>query len=307
MSGKSKAAPKRASPFSMTGFGRSSQSERGIIHTVEIRSVNSRFLDLVLRLPAGFTHLESEIRKVLAAKLHRGRVEVTISREVEEARDEGFHFNESLLRSVYAGVAAHLENSEIWSERVRESFVSALLQRREILEFEAVPEDITEEKGLIFSVLADALLSLLEARKAEGASLGKDVETRVSFIEELVNSIEARQGNRPAELQKRFEERLSKLTSEREIDPERLALEVAILSDRIDISEEITRLKTHLSKTRETLGLHPCGRKLDFFTQEIGRELNTISSKAQDSEIQHSIIEAKAELEKIREQAANIE
>ncbi|MCB0318407.1 MAG: DUF1732 domain-containing protein, partial [Bdellovibrionales bacterium] len=191
--------------------------------------------------------------------------------------------------------------AEIDEELIRSIFIG-----RDILEIES-SEITTEEKTLVTNALSKAIESLLESRAEEGVKLTEDILHRLSLLEKLFSSTAALAENN-AELQKqKLLDRVSKLANLGELEPGRLETEVAFLADKLDITEELVRGKSHLAKFREIVSQPPHGKKLDFILQEIGRELNTIASKAQNSEIQSLIVEAKGECERIKEQIQNIE
>ena len=293
--------------LSMTGFGRGTKQDSNVAVSVELRSVNGRFLDLSFKLPREYSSLESEARKLLASVVARGRVDVSASRVVRSADMAGMRFDSALFQSYYqAGLAAATERG-LADESFRREFAVSLLSRREVLDRDEPVTNLDGEKELFLAALKEACAGLVQMRAVEGGVLAKELSDRFLEIERIRREIETRAASAGKTLKTKLIERLELLAPEVRLDPARLTQEAAILADRVDVSEELSRLSSHLLQTRTVLSEPPCGRKLEFLIQELGREISTIGAKAQDAESQHLVVAAKAELEKAKEQVANIE
>ena len=291
--------------MSMTGFGRALHQAEGLSIEVEMRSVNHRFLDLNIKLPRIYFSYEPEIKRLLSGEIKRGRVEVFVTRRTNDIGCLSVQFNKPLfeqLKGVYAEVLA------ISVESISSDVAQSILSRREVLDVAEETSGIGAEYPLILVAIQNALKDFRSMRISEGAHLKSDMEQRLTKLLELHGKISTATILTPQAFKDRLLERMRRLSPEVSLDPSRLALEVALLTERIDTSEELVRLKSHFNQFRKGLTLgSEVGRKLDFLVQEIGRELNTIASKAQDSAVQHLVIEAKAEVEKIKEQIQNVE
>jgi len=289
---------------SMTGFGRGEAEAGGRQWVVEMRCVNHRYLDLKIKMPKGYAGLEEKARKTVAATMQRGRVDVLLSvtgdfsdlREIEVNSNLAATYRESLTN---LGVALDLQDNTTLSQLASYPDVLVLKQREEDL-------------GLVWPAMEQALKQALSAcdtmRSQEGDAMAKDLEQRLSHFSEVIHTIE---NTIPELLQRReqnLKERLQKLLDNVQLDPQRLAQEVAILADKTDVTEEIVRLDSHINQFRAFLGSdEAAGRKLDFLLQEFLREVNTMASKINDAAIAHLGVELKGELEKMREQVQNIE
>ena len=280
----------------MTGFGRGSVDAGERRLRVEIRSVNHRGLDLKIRSGESDAFCDSEIARAVRAAVERGAVTVLI-RDESAAASAGI--DEARVRALY-GVLEQLRQELKIAEPVTLGTVGAYLgaSHGSALSGETLWE-------LLRPAVAAALKELTAMRAREGAALAVDLEARRVHLGEMAASLRARAATLPEKFSQRLQERLAGQTA---IDPARLAQEVALMAERLDVTEELVRLETHLGHLGEILkGKGAVGRKLDFVVQEIGRELNTVASKAQDAEMAAVVIDAKAELEKLREQAQNVE
>jgi uncharacterized protein (TIGR00255 family) len=290
----------------MTGFSRVSFGGHGVELDVEVRSVNHRFLDVVVKGPRCYSSFERDI-KTIFQKLHRrGRIEVSISRRAVVDTSNGDAFPPSIGRYMKLYGAA-CKRYGLSTDSLG-AFLGQVLLREGSLSDEGV--DIPEDEVAVFlRVIEEGSEALSVMRENEGAGLYADLSKRLDILERHVNSVQGMSGAAPARLRERLVERIRLIAPEVRVDEQRFAAEVAFLSDRIDISEELARTRIHLAAFRESLKGESdgVGRKLDFLTQEIGREFNTIGSKAQDAAIQGVVVDAKAELERIREQVQNIE
>lgn len=288
---------------SMTGYGRCVAAEDGREMTVEVKSVNHRFLDTSCRLPRSIGFLDDAVRRGVCERLSRGHVDVFVN-YVNHRQD---------ARTVQ--VDAQLACSY---KKALEELAKALGQNSELSlsEYAKLPDVLTVVEGeedqevvsaLFERALSGALDDLCAMRRREGESLRKDVLVKAAAIDELRAKIALRAPHVVEEYRDRLAQRLSALL-EGEIDEARFATEVAIFADRAAIDEELVRLESHIAQIRSTAELsEPVGRKLDFLVQELNREVNTIGSKASDAEIAQCVVAAKGEIEKLREQVQNIE
>jgi uncharacterized protein (TIGR00255 family) len=294
----------------MTGFGRASVDLGNRRLRIEIRSVNHRGLDLKIRSHAPDTYCDAEISRVVRGAVERGAITVSIR---DEAGPADVIIDEVRAKSVYAALQ-RLQRELGLIEPIELTTVAAFLGANAGapgLSGEALWEALRPG-------VETALGELRATRAREGAALGADLRTRVARLQELARAIAAGAAALPDKFVRRLEERLAAVREQPGFEPGRLAQEAALMAERLDVSEEITRLETHLGHLLEILGgrtspggvpntSQAVGRKLDFVIQEVGRELNTVGSKAQDAGIAGLVIDGKVELEKIREQAQNIE
>jgi uncharacterized protein (TIGR00255 family) len=290
---------------SMTGYGRGTAAGVATGISVEMRSVNNRFLDVQVKLPRNLASIESRVRKAVQERFSRGRIDVFISRSGNEANPFRLGLDHGLAEQ-YIGILKELKARYALSGDVDLSLASTL---PDIITREEVSEDADALWGLVESGIEQAAAALRTMRENEGAALARDIAERLASIEIMTRAVGLRVPMTVEQARKRMTESLERILKEQP-DPLRVAQEIAILAERTDVTEELTRLGSHLSQLRAMLssaGQEPVGRKLDFLIQEMGREVNTIASKALDAEISLQVVQIKAELEKIREQAQNIE
>ena len=291
---------------SMTGFSRVSFGGHGMELDVEVRSVNHRFLDVVVKGPRCYASFERDIKNIFQRLHRRGRVEVSITRRSVVDGGDSEVLPTSVDRYVKLYGAA-CKRYGISTDSLGTFIGQVILREGNLVdEGSLVPE---EEVGVLLRVVDEASEALAVMRESEGAALHGDLSKRLEFLEGQVSAIHGMSAVAPARLRERLIERIRLIAPDVRVDEQRFAAEVAFLSDRIDTSEELSRAGIHLAAFKEALkgDAEGVGRKLDFLTQEIGREFNTIGSKAQDAAVQGLVVEAKAELERIREQVQNIE
>ncbi len=288
---------------SMTGYGCSEKENDLLAVCVEIKTVNSRFLDFNLRLPREYSQFEIEIRKQINAMLKRGRVDLIITRRTNIQSTAELEFNKPLF-DAYLKLYTECDGEE----GVKKQFIKELLLKKEIADSSQSTTEVDEaEKNLLFDGIREALTKLYEARVKEGAELEKYLLNEINNLDSCRTTIATKAAAAPARYKDKLNERLSKLVSDADFDKTRLEQEVAIFADRVDITEELVRLESHLKLFLKEMENTPNGRSLEFVLQECGREFNTIASKAQDAEIQTIVVSAKAALERIREQVQNVE
>lgn len=289
---------------SMTGFGRGETTGPLGRLTVEMKAVNHRFSEVVFRMPKQLNALEEQARKLVQAQVSRGRVDIFVSWD-RTADARGVKVDKELAMAYYSALKQLGE--EIGSKS--ELSLDTLARLPDVL---TVGEgEVTSEElwPLFESALNQARAQLVAMREREGASLVSDVAARLDTLVAFGDLVATRSPQVVEEYKSRLQRRLEELLPQgHAVDPQRLAQEVAIFADRSDITEEVQRLGSHIGQFRQTLGEEEAiGRKLDFLVQELGREVNTIGSKANDAAITARVVEAKGELEKIREQVQNIE
>lgn len=290
---------------SMTGYGRMEADCAGRRLTVEIRSVNNRYLEIQVKMPRTLAALEPGIRKALQERFSRGRFDVFITRNGDEGVPSRFTLDTELAGQ-YVALLRDLKARFDLPGEVDLPLVGGI---PDIIRREETREDPETLWNAILETLSRSLSELQAMRTVEGAALARDMKERIAKIENLVAKISERSPLSVETAHRRMEEAVKRLSGE-EIDPLRLAQEIAILAERTDITEELTRLASHMVQFARLIDDgrgEAVGRKLDFLLQEMGREANTIASKAMDTAIAHDVVEIKAELEKIREQAQNIE
>jgi uncharacterized protein (TIGR00255 family) len=289
----------------MTGFGRAEVSRDGINISAEVRSVNSRYLDLTLRLPRSISQREKELKDIVRTFLNRGNLNITVKIAYDSNGAIPLKVNTAAAKSYFK-----LLNEIRKSVKIREQVkLEHLLTFSEVLE--PVGEEETDEREweLVQETVRQALENLNTMRSQEGSELAKDLEKRIHRMEETLNEVEKLSKERIPEERKNLHERIAQLVEDKfVIDQNRLELEIALMVDKLDITEECVRYRSHNKFFLEALNKNEAaGRKLNFLVQEMNREANTIGSKSSDAAIAHMIIGLKEELEKIREQLQNIE
>ena len=288
--------------YSMTGYGKGNAVKNIISVEVEIKSVNSRFLELFLKLPPLLSDKEYEMREILKSKIKRGKINVTVQLKRNGNNDLAM-VNETKLKE-YISLIEKIKKTAGIKEEIK---IEHILNNREIISSSDI--SLTEtEFNLAKKALKSAVDELLKMRKDEGKELAKDLSKRIQRIEGKVVLIEKEFKKSVTSHFKKLRERLRSLTGEAELDEHRLNLELAAIADKADITEECVRLKSHLKFFIDSMNKQAePGRKLNFLCQELNRETNTISSKSISTSLTHNAVLIKEEIEKIREQIQNIE
>ena len=290
--------------LSMTGYGRAEQTLNGRDITVEVRSVNARYFEYSSRLPRTCAFLEDKLKALAAQRVHRGKVELSLTIQSVAAADTVVQVNWPLAESYRQALAAMAERLDVKNDVT----VSALARFPDVLSQSAAPTDPDALWADVSAVAGQALDAFVAMRATEGEKLYADVAGRLNAVEELVASIEQGSAGRVQAYTERLYARLRELLADRNIDESRILTEAALFADKTAIDEETVRLRSHVAQYREILSLtEPIGRKLDFLTQELNREANTIGSKCQDAAMTRLVVALKSEIEKIREQIQNIE
>lgn len=292
---------------SMTGFGRGTAEAYGTTATVEVRSVNKRHNDVSVRMPSALSAYEADIEARVKKAFERGQFNVYI--DVEEKEDEALPIRvDEEATARYARLLNRVRAAAGIEEPLRLEHVLKFSDIFTSVE-EAEADDADEETWQVVQAALDrALDTLRDMRRREGEALRHDLDERLDLIAEHLQSVEERAPERIGEAQDRLNRRLAELMDSDRIDPERLEMEIAILADKYDITEECVRLRSHLNMFREALADDDAvGRKLNFIAQEMQREVNTIGSKANDTVLTRHTVAMKEEVEKIREQIRNVE
>lgn len=292
---------------SMTGFGRCSQSVDGLDITVEVKSVNSRFLDCSVKISRAFAYLEERIKPYLQKRgISRGKVDVWIGIEVADSGEVDITLDEGYLKG-YLNALYRLRDGYRLHDDIS---VMSVARNQEIFRVKKPEEDVERDWSRVLSVLAPAVDAFLSTREREGESLARDMSKKLEHILERVDQIEILSQESVLHYRERLADRIRDALSDNQITPDegRLLTECAIYSDKVAVDEELLRLRTHIATFSEMLaGGEPVGRKMDFLIQEMNREINTTGSKCNNAEIAQHVVEVKCELEKIREQIQNLE
>jgi uncharacterized protein (TIGR00255 family) len=289
---------------SMTAFGRGQAPARDGAWVVELRCVNSRFLDTHFRLPTGLAGLEERIKKFMATRLTRGRINIAVKATGAVEVPPRLVLNKPLVHE-YRRVLDELK-AELGLNN--DPGLGPFLANRDLVLVEDASPDLDQLWAELEPALKQALDEVEAMRAAEGANLAQDLAERLELLDRLFSEAAAQAPLVVENYRARLKDRIAQLMADPEPDPQRLALEVAILADKCDVTEEAVRAQSHLVQFREALEVaEPVGRKLDFLLQELNREANTMTSKLPDAKASQLCVEIKAELERLREQVQNIE
>ena len=289
---------------SMTGFGKAScEYAEGTI-SIELSSVNHRYLDSSVRLPSEWSSLEPVLRDALKERLSRGKINVSVSRK----RDGGDAQRIRLDRDVAEQyIRASKELGELLDSTEPLS-LQTLAQFETVFTYEEGEEDLDEAKDVLMNLLREAVSHLDAMRETEGKALARDLAHRIGLIRESVRAVEERLPALNEVFAERLRARIEELGQDTSITEERIAMEVALMAEKSDVTEEVVRLKSHLDHAEELLRSdEPVGRKLNFLSQEVQREINTLGAKVRDTDVIRQVLHMKSELERIREQIQNIE
>lgn len=289
---------------SMTGYGRARQERNGRNITVEVRSVNNRYLDCTVKMPRAYIFAEDAMKALVQKYISRGKVDVFVTVDSVTADQTVVQVNEPLARSYYQALSRLREMFSLEDELS----ASTLARFPDVLAVTKAEEDLEMISADICAVLEEALTAHRQMRSVEGEKLFSDIAGRADTIESVVAKVEERSPQTVSEYRARLEAKMREVLQSTTIDESRILTEAAIFADKIAVDEETVRLRSHLSQLRTMLsGDEPVGRKLDFLIQEVNRECNTIGSKCNDLTIARDVVNMKAEVEKIREQVQNIE
>ena len=288
----------------MTGYGRAVETVNGREFTVELRSVNNRYLDCTVKMPRSLSFAEEAVKQAVKAAVSRGKVDVYISVKSETADDTKITLNTAVLEGYLAAMRQMVTDFGVKDD----ISVSAVSRLPEVFSVEKPEVDEEQLKADLLSVVSKALAGYNAMRETEGKALDADLRSRGNTILELVTNVEAGNGQTVIDYRTRLENKLKEVLANTSIDESRILTEAAIFADKVAVDEETVRLRSHLEQMNTMLtGGGAVGRKLDFLLQEMNREANTIGSKCTDVRLARIVVDIKAELEKIREQTQNIE
>ncbi|WP_176696235.1 YicC/YloC family endoribonuclease [Candidatus Kryptonium thompsonii] len=289
----------------MTGFGKAEIKQDGVSVSVEVKSLNSRFLEVIPKIPRILQSREFEIRELIRRKIARGKITILIDLEIDPAYLRTFEVNFDIVNHFVKLLREIKKKAKVKGEIKLEH----LLMFREIFE-SGLTNDISDEHWeIVKSAIDEALDKLVEARKKEGLELSKDIENRINLISDHLEKILTLSEQSLKNKQSTLKQKIEKIFEDVEFDKNRLEMELVLLADKLDVTEECVRLKSHLKFFLETLKSDEVavGRRLNFLLQEMLREATTIGAKTEDAEITYLVIAVKEEIEKIREQLQNIE
>ena len=290
--------------LSMTGYGSAKGIVGGLDVTVELKSVNNRYLDCNVRMPRNLLFAEETVKQTISASVGRGKVDVFVSAASSANSDMTVAINHDLAKGYYEAVCSIAQDlgieSGITANQIARYPDVLVLEKRELDKEQAAKE--------LSVVAAEAVGEFNKMRAREGLRLKEDMLSKLSNIEQLVSYVEERSPQTVAEYRQRLEAKLREVLEEKALDEQRMVTEAAIFADRTAVDEETVRLRSHIAQFRQMLeGGSPVGRKLDFLIQEFNRESNTIGSKCNDAALARVVVDLKSEIEKIREQLQNIE
>ena len=288
--------------YSMTGYGRADYNENGLNLVVEIKTVNNRNLDLNCKMPRMFLSLEDGKRKLVQSYIQRGRVDLFIN--FSDMREQAANVEVDLAKAqAYYNASKTIADALSLTNDIS---VSQLMKSPDVI-VDAISSDATEFKDIVINTVAEALKNLNSMRLVEGEKLVKDLLSRVEVIENLAGKIKERAPLVAKEYKEKLKTRIEEFLLDVKYDEARLLNEVAFYTDRVNIDEELTRLKSHIGQFRKIVDASESGKKLDFLMQEFNRETNTICSKSNDIEVTNYALALKNEIEKVREQVQNLE
>ncbi|WP_295791256.1 YicC/YloC family endoribonuclease [uncultured Veillonella sp.] len=291
---------------SMTGFGRGRVASNDVEIQVEIKSVNSRYLDIYLNMPAVLNEFETDLKQTIKNELNRGKVEVYISLKDNREREKSIVINRTLVNQIRQVLVD--EGFYTSTDSIR--LMDVMNISKDWLNVSEIPTDNSGLGLLAQEALKQALAGLVSMRQKEGALLKADIEARLSTMESLLHGIKENKDGLLRRYEERLQSKIEALVEKHAIhaDSDRILQEVAILADKTDITEEIVRFGSHVVQLKDTLlETKPVGRKLDFLIQEMNREVNTMGSKGSDLDVIDRVVGLKYELEKVREQIQNLE
>jgi uncharacterized protein (TIGR00255 family) len=287
----------------MTGYGQASREDEQSKITVEVKTLNSKFLDISVRLPKILSEKEIEIRNLISEKLHRGKISVAIEYIHKSGADTLMNVNKDLFRMYYSELQRLAEEVDA----SKQDIFRMALQYPEVVIPNENPSEKEKEWAAVKSVLLEAIVKCNGFREREGKALGKKLKSYAERIRQQLETVPQYESQRVERIRERLKGNLKEFMGAEGVDLNRLEQEIIYYIEKIDINEEKVRLNTHLDHFVEILQSEETnGKKLNFISQEIGREINTIGSKANDADIQRLVINMKEELEKIKEQAMNV-
>ncbi|MBN1277894.1 MAG: YicC family protein [Deltaproteobacteria bacterium] len=290
---------------SMTAYGRSECQTREKIFSAEIKSVNNRFKDIILRLPRNFQEVERDLKSIISSRISRGRIEISVQSEDTGGESSyNLELNIPLVKS-YMKLFSQLEEDFGVEKRIQ---ADTLLKMNDVILYRAAELNVEELKPTLEGLINSAIDSLDMMKIKEGEAIEADFKIRLGLLDEYVSEVENRSPDLIEEYRNRLQTNIKRMLEDISVDENRLAQEVAFFAERSDITEEVVRIRSHLKQFYEYLALDDAlGRRLEFLIQEINREVNTLGTKASDPLVTGIVVEMKAELEKMREQVQNVE
>jgi len=289
---------------SMTGYGSAKGTSGKLEISIEAKSVNNRYLDSSIKMPRVFNAFEENLKALISNAISRGKIDVYVSIDSSKADDIEIKVNMPLVKAYVSAFQSIIDENDV----CKDVYISDITRSPDVVHAEKKEIDSEALKIDLCAVLSGALADLNEMRKREGEKLYSDMTLRLDEIEKLTALVEEISPKTVEEYRKKLESRMSEILQTANIDESRILTEAALFADRVAVNEEIVRLRSHISQLREMiLTNEPVGRKIDFLVQEFNREVNTIGSKGNDADMSKIIVDLKAEIEKIREQAQNIE
>lgn len=288
----------------MTGYGRGARVVDGRDLTIELKSVNHRFLDLAFRMPRSFAYLEDSLRQLMQSRLARGHVDIFITYRNLRDDSKSVAVDKALLNAYMDAMNEMAEHTGL----ANDAHLTYYAKLPDVMRVDEAEEDRDALKELALACMNDAIDELLIMREKEGARMGADIEMRLKNIETFTQGVHERAPLVVEEYREKLTQRVTEILDGKEIDLARITQEVAMYCDRVNIDEEIARMNSHLKGMRDAMASdQSIGRRLDFIVQEMNREANTMGSKASDIELVALVVNLKSEIEKIREQVQNIE
>ncbi|HEY8269622.1 MAG TPA: YicC/YloC family endoribonuclease [Pseudobdellovibrionaceae bacterium] len=290
---------------SMTGYGTSKAQQKDLNVEVSIRSVNGRFLDTRFHLPREFVPFEADLKKLLNEKILRGTVDIFVNRKNKATHEAAeVHVNEALAKKYLAAFQKIAKITKLPSQ----IHLEILARMPDVIQVEEKQEVSTQEEKMLKFVFSKACGDCVKEREREGRFLQKELEKLVRDLEGQVSIVTGLREEANRHLQERFEQKISHRLKNQEVDPQRITQEIVIQLEKADINEELVRLSEHIKNYKDLLkSAQAEGKKLDFYTQELLREVNTIGSKSQIAKITQAVVEAKTIIERLREQVQNVE
>ena len=289
---------------SMTGYGRAEGATATYLYTVEIQTFNHRFTDIRIRLPKALAALEHELHREVRERVHRGRFDVHVTEKLHGEIPRSLRIDRGAIQQYVNALREIQQELDLRGDVT----IEALIGIRDLVSLEAAEVDVAEVRAVLKQLLHRALDDVESMRGKEGDNLARALEVCVNEIETRLDTVETRAPHVVEAYRTRMQQRLGALLGGVLPDPDRIAQEVVLFADRSDITEECTRLKSHIQQFRTSLqGRGPQGRRLEFLLQEMHREVNTIGNKGTDAAISPAVVEIKADLERLREQVQNIE
>ncbi|MBE6850511.1 MAG: YicC family protein [Ruminococcus sp.] len=293
---------------SMTGYGRSQEQVDNRDILVEIRSVNSRYLEQNVRIGRAYTYMEEELKNLLKTQVSRGKVEIGVSITLTEGKKADIRVNADIVKGYIDAMEEYNSSVDETYSLMLDNNWKTMLHLPDVFRVEKAQDDEEEVRAAVLGVAEKALRAFVQMREVEGEKLRADVLARLQTLAKCVSIVEEEAPKLTEKYRERLYTKISELLGSTTIDEQRILTEAAIFSEKTAVDEETVRLRSHLAQVETLLNEDGCvGRKLDFLVQEMNREVNTIGSKVQDVNITSVVVEMKSEIEKIREQIQNIE